>query len=395
MTETKIRTARFSDCRRGVVAELLREAYAAEPAIVEIDCADWDKFDDFVFERTERMDRCGFVTMDGDEPVGFVTWDPRELPARVHVGHNCVRPGLRGRGIGTAQMRLAVERILESGPAEIVVSTGDTPFFEPARRMYLAAGFREFRRFPLDPPREYGMVEYIIRPDTPEAASPGCMPGRGYQALVFDFDYTLGDATEGIVLAMNHALTGSGNPPAEREAIRRTVGMSLSEAFRTLTGLSDAERTQRFLALFREKGDEVMTPNTVLYEGTAPLLRRLHAAGVRTGIVTTKFRYRIAEILRKFDIEPLVDTVVGGEDVSRPKPDPEGIRTAAAALGVSLGHVLYIGDSVIDAQTASAAGVDFIGVTTGTTGRDALAAYPALEIFDRLDRLGGWLYGDS
>lgn len=58
-------------------------------------------------------------------------------------------------------MEIAVRRISEMRPAEIVVSTGASPFYLPARRMYVAAGFRETRRFTQDHP-DAGMVEYTI-----------------------------------------------------------------------------------------------------------------------------------------------------------------------------------------------------------------------------------------
>ncbi len=208
-----------------------------------------------------------------------------------------------------------------------------------------------------------------------------------YDGYLFDFDYTLGDATDGIVIAMNVALERAGQPPADRESIRRTVGMHLAETFERLTGLSDPARSEVFLEAFRSKADEVMTRNTTLFPESADVLRRLKRAGARVGIVTTKYRYRIEEILRKFDIVDQVDLVVGGEDVARPKPDPEGLLLAITRLGLMKSRILYIGDSTIDAETASAAGVDFVGVTTGTTDRETLAAYPHVRIVDRLEEL--------
>ena len=50
-------------------------------------------------------------------------------------------------------------------------------------------------------------------------------------------------------------------------------------------------------------------------------------------------------------------------------------------------ETLYIGDSVVDAETAQAAGVDFAGVLHGMTTREELAAYPYVCIMDDLRRL--------
>ncbi len=48
-----------------------------------------------------------------------------------------------------------------------------------------------------------------------------------FRAVLFDFDYTLGDSSEGIVLCVNRALESLGRPPAPPEAIRPTIGLSL------------------------------------------------------------------------------------------------------------------------------------------------------------------------
>ncbi len=59
--------------------------------------------------------------------------------------------------------------------------------------------------------------------------------------------------------------------------------------------------------------------------------------------------------------------IVGGEDVTCEKPDPEGLLKAVETLGRDKQDVLYVGDSLVDAKTAQSAGVDFAAVLTGTT----------------------------
>lgn len=208
-----------------------------------------------------------------------------------------------------------------------------------------------------------------------------------YKAVIFDFDYTLADATEGIVISMNHALREMGFPPALREVIRKTVGQTLEHAFLMLTGNSDKDDAQRFRAIFKAKADEVMTPSTVLFADTLTVLGSLKEHNVKTGIVTSKNRYRIEEVLEKFDAVNLIDFVVGFEDVENAKPDPEGLLKAIATLGVSNDAVLYVGDHVIDAQTAQSAGVGFAAVTTGTTEAAEFAPYPCLAVCGSLSEL--------
>lgn len=187
-----------------------------------------------------------------------------------------------------------------------------------------------------------------------------------YKAVIFDFDYTLGDTTDGIVKSVDYALEYLGYASKSVSEIKRTVGLSLKETFAVLTGCRDNGQTERFVKLFREKADEIMTESAVLYERVPEILRELHKT-LKVGIVTTKFHYRIEAILRKFSVEETVDVIIGGEDVKEEKPSPEGLLKAVELLKSEKHNVLYVGDSCIDAAAAQSAGIDFAAVLTGTT----------------------------
>lgn len=187
-----------------------------------------------------------------------------------------------------------------------------------------------------------------------------------YKAVALDFDYTLGDTTNGIVLSVNYALKSLGFAEKSVSEIKRTIGLSLKDTFAALTDSRDERQSELFAALFREKADEVMTDSAALYDHVPEILRGLHKTH-KIGIVTTKFHYRIEAILKKFGVFEFADVIVGGEDVTCEKPDPEGLLKAIDAFGVRKNEALYVGDSLVDAQTAANAGVDFAVVLTGTT----------------------------
>ncbi|MFR2408352.1 MAG: HAD family hydrolase [[Clostridium] symbiosum] len=65
-----------------------------------------------------------------------------------------------------------------------------------------------------------------------------------YKALVFDFDFTLGDSAAGIAASINYALGRLGYPEKEMEAIKKTIGLSLKNTFTALTqNEDDGKRT--------------------------------------------------------------------------------------------------------------------------------------------------------
>lgn len=212
-----------------------------------------------------------------------------------------------------------------------------------------------------------------------------------YRGLLFDFDYTLGDSTEGIVMSTNYALERLGYAKADKEAIRRTIGLHLEEIYRVLVKQQGAEgkaaEEAEFARLFIEKADEIMTEKSSFYPGVLELIRIWKKQGYKLGIITTKYSYRIEGILEKYQEKDLFDVIIGGDNVKHPKPDPEGIFKVLELWGVPKEEVLYVGDSLVDAKTARAAGVDFAGVTTGATPKEALEEYPNIGVFNKLEKI--------
>lgn len=208
-----------------------------------------------------------------------------------------------------------------------------------------------------------------------------------YKAYIFDFDYTLGDSTDGIVQSVLYALSQLEDEPKTTEEIRKTIGLSLKETYFALTGSKNEERAEQFAAYFKEKADEVMVASTQIYEPVKEVFSFLREKGCKIGIVTTKYHYRIDAILAKFDMNDMVDIIVGGEDVKTPKPDPEGLLFAIEQLQLERTNILYVGDSIVDAETAEAAKVDFAGVLTGTTSAEDFAKYRNICIVDDLYEL--------
>lgn len=211
-----------------------------------------------------------------------------------------------------------------------------------------------------------------------------------YTGILFDFDYTLGDSTKGIAASVNYGMEMLGREAYGQEVIRRTVGLSLPETYTALTGDKNQETASQFAAYFRRKADQVMVQSTELFPGVKETAEELKHMGRRLGIVTTKFHYRIDQILHKCGAEGIFEVIIGGEDVSRQKPDPQGVRMAAEQMHLSLDQILYVGDSLVDARTGMHAGVDFCGVTTGTTSWEEFQNYPHVNLLESLAELPSW-----
>ncbi len=206
-----------------------------------------------------------------------------------------------------------------------------------------------------------------------------------YQAVLFDFDFTLADASRGILASISYALAEMGLPPAAETDMLHTIGLSLKETFFSLTQLQNEELANRFADYFVQKSDEVMVANTRLYEDTLPCLHALRQQGYQLAVVTTKYRRRIDAVFAREQEEGLFDVILGGDDVKEPKPSPEGILLALNALRCPPSHALYVGDSLVDVKTA--AKVDFAAVLTGTTLAEQLKGVAHVGIYPTLSSL--------
>ena len=194
------------------------------------------------------------------------------------------------------------------------------------------------------------------------------------EAILFDFDLTLADSAAAATECANHALRALGLAEADPEAVRGTIGLSLPQSFRALCGNSDPDLGAAYAKHFGEHADRVMAELVRLYPGVVETIRGLRGRGLRTAIVSTKFRYRIVDILDRAEAGGLVDVIVGGEDVAQHKPHPEGLLRALELLRADPSRAVYVGDHPVDAQAAARARIPFIGVLTGATDAEAWAA---------------------
>ena len=212
-----------------------------------------------------------------------------------------------------------------------------------------------------------------------------------YHAVLFDFDYTLGDATESIVAGFRHAFEKMGLPEPAEGAVRRTVGYLLKDGYTMLTGDSSPERQEEFVRLFQEKCRPMQPKTTRLLPGVRALLEALKAAGVPMGIITSKRDSALQAVLEALGIRELFAITISGDQVHAPKPDPAGLLRAMENLGVTGDEVLYCGDTVIDAETARRAGTHFAAVTTGVTPAGEFASYPCDYIARDMVDMKAWL----
>ena len=210
--------------------------------------------------------------------------------------------------------------------------------------------------------------------------------------ILFDFDYTLADSSTGVIPCTNFALEALGLPTAPPDVIRQTIGLTLEDSFAQIVGASvPADRfsaaSKEFDRLFIRQADAIMAGHTVVFPFVADAAHALKRRGLALGIVSSKFRYRIEDVLQREDLRGDFDVIVGREDVIAAKPNPEGLLTAMSALGGVPASTCYVGDSVTDAKTAQRAETAFIAVLSGVTTQAAFNAHACHNVIASIAEL--------
>ena len=143
---------------------------------------------------------------------------------------------------------------------------------------------------------------------------------------------------------------------------------------------------------FGHNGAEGLINREVWFD-TGGVLARLQER-FRLAIFTGRLRYEADVTLGRHATHLRFDPIVCADNVSNPKPHPEGLLTIAAA---NPGRKLwYLGDTVDDARSARAAGVPFIGVAAKNHSRraevlDLFAQEQAVAVIDDITQLEGVL----
>ncbi|MBT3359246.1 MAG: HAD-IA family hydrolase [Rhodospirillales bacterium] len=93
------------------------------------------------------------------------------------------------------------------------------------------------------------------------------------------------------------------------------------------------------------------------FAGAEELLRLARSRAMPVGVVTSNNAALTRKWLRTVGLDALVDDVVGGDDVTRGKPDPEPYLTMLERTGCKASASLAVEDSVMGAGAAIAAGI--------------------------------------
>jgi pyrophosphatase PpaX len=188
--------------------------------------------------------------------------------------------------------------------------------------------------------------------------------------ILFDLDGTLIDSIRLILDSYHHTLASHGLPPRTDEEWLRGVGTPLSVQFAEWR--DDPSTIDALIATYREYNLKHHDSMVTVYPGVVQAIEALKAAGLATGLVTSKNRQGALRGLALARLELLMDVLVCADEVDNPKPHPEPVEKAVALLGADPATTVYVGDSIHDMVSGRAAGVRTAAALWGPFGRHHL-----------------------
>ena len=217
--------------------------------------------------------------------------------------------------------------------------------------------------------------------------------------IIFDLDGTLINTIDDLGQACNHALAACGFPTHKIEDYPRLVGNGINKLIER--ALPEEHRNEQTVLRLREYFvpyyDDHNCDLTRPYDGIPELLHTLKAEGHYLAVASNKYQAATEKIVAQL-FPGMFDVVLGERENVARKPHPQIVYDILLDRS-DKSETLYIGDSLVDAETAQAAGVKLILCTWGfcteeqlmTANPDYMVHHPAeiLPIIEQIDVQAG------
>ena len=189
------------------------------------------------------------------------------------------------------------------------------------------------------------------------------MENKKYKLIIFDFDGTLADTSEGILNCHKHALVAMGRPEPADEELAGIIGGQLLKTYIERFGFSE-EDAVKAVKIYRDRYAEKGIYEFKFYDGIKEVLTNLKERGYKTAIATLKAE-RFAKIMvEEKGFADLFDVVHG--------VDEQDILTKSDLIDMCINETntekvdsIMVGDSKNDAVGAQKSGIDFLALTYG------------------------------
>lgn len=208
------------------------------------------------------------------------------------------------------------------------------------------------------------------------------------QLIIFDFDGTLADTTAAILKTYQMTIAEIGAEPRTNAECMATIGLPLKEGFRTLfPDFSEGELDNCVVTYRRIFSENKQTIKPKLYPGVKKTLVELKKLGIQMSIASSRSNESLIEFCEYTGIFDDFSLILGADDVSHAKPNPEPVLLTLEKLGKDADMTIVVGDMPVDIEMGRGAKCRTVGVSYGNALRQELVKAGASFIIDSFSEL--------
>jgi beta-phosphoglucomutase len=194
-----------------------------------------------------------------------------------------------------------------------------------------------------------------------------------FEAVIFDWDGTLADTRQAIVISFQKALSEIDCRVSD-EYIERRIGIGAAETFRDILRSAKRSFDEKLIQHLIERKNQFeieLAPQVQLFSGARNLLESLHGK-VRMGLASMNSRSVIMHMIEAYGLKKYFEVVLTADSVSHSKPDPEIFLKTASELKTVPERCVVFEDSIFGVKAAKSAGMGCVAVTTGVYSKHEL-----------------------
>lgn len=205
---------------------------------------------------------------------------------------------------------------------------------------------------------------------------------KKYKYILFDFDGTLTDSSEGIFKSLTYAFESYGHGTPSVDLLKKFIGPPLHHSFTVFCGFDDKhawEMTDKYRERYRVKG----YLESCLYDGITETLKVLKEQGYILATASSKPLHFIDQICENLDIKKYFDFLGGTEFDNTSESKATVIENAMKNIGASLDNTLMVGDTRFDIIGAHDVGLPCCAVLYGFGSQEEFEEYNAEYIIGK------------